>query len=265
MSTMIDHLMKQLRFISEASNAFMSQNNQRLSGQQRVLAVLNLEDGLVQSYLAEVLDLRPSSLAELLKKMENSGDIQRKEDAADKRIKRIYLTETGRKKAEKLLAQKEATSSQSFFAGLSEEDQTEFARLLENIAAGWETDFQQQAQRFIDPMDRLQAMQEIREEMMKQWGGNWQEMTNDERRQMKKQIKEAMRQMPFTGHRGMFGNRPFEPFGPFGPFDSSEANDPRYTWVKGNFFDAYGFGQGRKARPTSTSKDEAAEDDWQDF
>ena len=98
MSTMTDHLMKQLRFISEASNAFMSQNNQRLSGQQRVLAVLNLEDGLVQSYLAEVLDLRPSSLAELLKKMENSGDIQRKEDAADKRIKRIYLTETGRKK-----------------------------------------------------------------------------------------------------------------------------------------------------------------------
>lgn len=97
MSTMTDHLMKQLRFISEASNAFMSQNNQRLSGQQRVLAVLNLEDGLVQNYLAEVLDLRPSSLAELLKKMENSGDIQRKEDAADKRIKRIYLTETGRK------------------------------------------------------------------------------------------------------------------------------------------------------------------------
>ncbi|MEO2551594.1 MarR family transcriptional regulator [Enterococcus casseliflavus] len=284
MSTMTDHLMKQLRFISEASNAFMSQNNQRLSGQQRVLAVLNLEDGLVQSYLAEVLDLRPSSLAELLKKMENSGDIQRKEDAADKRIKRIYLTETGRKKAEKLLAQKEATSSQSFFAGLSEEDQTEFARLLENIAAGWETDFQQQAQRFIDPMDRLQAMQEIREEMMKQWGGNWQEMSNedrrkmrqqmkdtwqemgvDERRKMKKQIKEAMRQIPFPGHRGMVGNRPFEPFGPFGPFDSNESNDPRYTWVKGNFFDAYGFGQDRKARPTSASKDEAAEEDWQDF
>ena len=87
----------------------------------------------------------------------------------------------------------------------------------------------------------------------------WQEMGVDERRKMKKQIKEAMRQMPFPGHRGMVGNRPF------GPFDNSEANDPRYTWVKGNFFDAYGFGQGRKARPTSTSKDEAAEEDWQDF
>nr|WP_232850427.1 hypothetical protein [Enterococcus innesii] len=117
--------------------------------------------------------------------------------------------------------------------------------------------------------------------MMKQWGGNWQEMTNedrrkmsqqmkaawqdmgvDERRQMKKQIKEAMRQMPFPGHRGMFGNRPFEPFE---PFDNSEANDPRYTWVKGNFFDAYGFGQDHKSNPTSTSKDETAEEDWQDF
>ncbi|BDG67983.1 hypothetical protein ENLAB_15470 [Enterococcus innesii] len=270
MSTMTDHLMKQLRFISEASNAFMSQNNQRLSGQQRVLAVLNLEDGLVQNYLAEVLDLRPSSLAELLKKMENSGDIQRKEDAADKRIKRIYLTETGQKKAEKLLAQKEAANSQTFFAGLTEEEQTEFARLLENIAAGWEADFQQQTQRFVDPMDRLQAMQEIREQMMKQWGGNWQEMTNedrrkmsqqmkaawqdmgvDERRQMKKQIKEAMRQMPFPGHRGM-------------PFGRHRQDEGWQAWAPKDFFDPFSR-QDHKPNPTSTSKDETVEDDWQDF
>ncbi len=117
MSTMTDHLMKQLRFISEASNAFMSQNNQRLSGQQRVLAVLNLEDGLVQGYLAEVLDLRPSSLAELLKKMENSGDIQRKEDAADKRIKRIYLTETGRK-SRKITGTKRSSQQSVVFGAL---------------------------------------------------------------------------------------------------------------------------------------------------
>nr|WP_232850426.1 MarR family winged helix-turn-helix transcriptional regulator [Enterococcus innesii] len=117
MSTMTDHLMKQLRFISEASNAFMSQNNQRLSGQQRVLAVLNLEDGLVQNYLAEVLDLRPSSLAELLKKMENSGDIQRKEDAADKRIKRIYLTETGQKKQKNYWHKKKPPTVKHFLLG----------------------------------------------------------------------------------------------------------------------------------------------------
>jgi DNA-binding MarR family transcriptional regulator len=112
---MTDHLMKQLRFISEASNTFMSQNNQRLSGQQRVLAVLNLEDGLVQNYLAEVLDLRPSSLAELLKKMESSGDIQRKEDAADKRIKRIFLTATGRKKSRKITGTKRSRQQSNVF------------------------------------------------------------------------------------------------------------------------------------------------------
>ncbi len=64
------------------------------------------------------------------------------------------------------------------------------------------------------------------EKMRQQMKDTWQEMGVDERRQTKKQIKEAMRQMPFPGHRGMFGNRPF---GPFGPFDNSEANDPRYT------------------------------------
>ena len=44
-------------------------------------------------------------------------------------------------------------------------------------------------------MDRLQAMQEIREEMMKQWGGNWQEMSNDERRKMRQQMKDTWQEM----------------------------------------------------------------------
>ncbi len=45
--------MKQLRFISEASNAFMSQTTSAFRDSNVSLAVLNLEDGLVQSYLAE--------------------------------------------------------------------------------------------------------------------------------------------------------------------------------------------------------------------
>lgn len=68
MSEFTDDLMKQLRFISQASNAFMRDHKQKLTGQQRVLAVLAHADNLNQSYLAAILDLRPSSLAELLKK-----------------------------------------------------------------------------------------------------------------------------------------------------------------------------------------------------
>lgn len=71
MSEFTKDLMRQLRFISSASNAFMSKR-QKLTGQQRVLAILVKEDGLIQSQLAEILDIRPSSLAELMKKMEKT-------------------------------------------------------------------------------------------------------------------------------------------------------------------------------------------------
>ncbi|WP_430610697.1 MarR family winged helix-turn-helix transcriptional regulator [Enterococcus sp. DIV0876] len=252
MSTTTDDLMKQLRFISEASNAFMSQRKQRLTGQQRVLAILTLEDGLVQNHLAEVLDLRPSSMAELLKKMENNGEIERKEDSEDKRSKRIYLTDTGRKKADALTAQKEAASSETFFSGLNEEEQASFAKLLEKIAAGWETDFQQQTERFVDPMDRFQAMQGMREAMMEQWGGNWQEMSHEERRAMKKQIKEAMRQMPFHGRPGMRGGHPF-----------GRNQDCRPGWEKHPFFKGQPFDFDQKAPNRDT--DHSSQDEWQDF
>ena len=45
MSEFTKDLMRQLRFISSASNAFMS-TRQKLTGQQRVLAILVKEDGL---------------------------------------------------------------------------------------------------------------------------------------------------------------------------------------------------------------------------
>lgn len=253
MSHLTDQLMKQLRFISEAGNAFLSQRKQRLSGQQRVLAILKLEDGLVQNYLAEVLDLRPSSLAELLKKMENSGDIERKEDEADKRIKRIYLTDAGRSKAEKLSTNKEEASSEIFFAGLTEEEQQLFSDYLQKIATGWEADFQQQAERFVDPMDRLQAMQHLRESMMDHWGGDWQSMSNEERRQMKKEMKDAMRQMPFRGHHGMPG---------FPPFGRGGRNDFHHPW-QGDFFNNDSFDP-RKQKPKG-SDSEHPNDEWKDF
>lgn len=163
MSSFTDELMKQLRFISDAGNAFMKQNKQRLTGQQRVLAILKMEDGMKQSFLAELLDLRPSSIAELVKKMEAAGDIVRLEDETDKRIKRIHLTDQGREKAEKNASLKEANHSEAFFAGLTEEEQQAFHTSLEKVAEGWDADFKESAKRFTDPMDRFQKIQEFRD------------------------------------------------------------------------------------------------------
>lgn len=187
MSEFTKDLMRQLRFISSASNAFMS-NRQRLNGQQRVLAILAKEDGLVQSQLAEILDIRPSSLAELMKKMEKSGDVLRKEEPQDKRIKRVYLTEQGMKKAQKFSVGG-TDQSEAFFAGLTKEEQENFSEYLQKISAGWQEEVQKQARHFVDPMDRLRHMQVMRE----QWAENWQELSREEQHRMRNQMQREMR------------------------------------------------------------------------
>lgn len=195
MSKLTDDLMKQLRFVSEAANFYMGQKKQKLTGQQRVLAILKLEDGLTQNYLAEVLDLRPSSIAELMKKMENNGDITRQEDENDKRSKLIYLTEAGRKKAEENAALKNESYSETFLAGLSDEEKTSFSKYLQKISDGWDDDFKKNSEKFIDPTDRYKAMLNMRDQMMNMRN----DMSPEEINQMRREMQEHMRQAPFDG------------------------------------------------------------------
>ena len=191
MSEFTKDLMRQLRFISSASNAFMNKR-QKLNGQQRVLAILAKEDGLIQSQLAEILDIRPSSLAELMKKMEKSGDVLRKEEEQDKRIKRVYLTEKGKKKAQKFSFAGE-DMSEAFFAGLTDEEQQNFSEYLQKISAGWQEEVQKQAGRFVDPMERLRQMQAMRDQFAGNWQEDWQNLSREEQHRMRNQMKREMR------------------------------------------------------------------------
>ena len=195
MSKLTDDLMKQLRFIGEAGNYFMSQKKQKLTGQQRVLAVLKLEDGLTQNYLANVLDLRPSSLAELMKKMETKNLIKRQEDPDDKRSKHVYLTDEGRKKAEENAALKNESYSETFLAGLNDDEKQQFSTYLQKISDGWDDDFKKNSEKFIDPTDRFKAMLNMRDQMMEMH----QNMDPDEIEHMRREMQKNMRNMPFGG------------------------------------------------------------------
>ncbi|MGG5317882.1 MarR family winged helix-turn-helix transcriptional regulator [Enterococcus sp. AZ072] len=246
MSQFTDNLMKQMRFISSASNAFMGQRKQHLTGQLRVLAILEKEDGLIQSQLAEILDLRPSSLAELLKKMEKSGDVVRKEEEQDRRLKRVFLTDQGREKISSL-AGSGKDQSEDFFAGLTEEEKQQFSEYLQKIAAGWDKKFQEQAERFVDPMDRLRQMQDFREQFG-DFDGDWRNLSRDDRRKFRDEMRKEMRNNPFCGgRRGGFpngfprGGKPEFPQdfwgggfggGPRGPkpFDEDHRTDENDEW-----------------------------------
>lgn len=57
-----------------------------------LLAFVFRQQGLTQSDLADVLDIGKVALSELLNRVEAKGWIERRPDARDKRVKRVYLT-----------------------------------------------------------------------------------------------------------------------------------------------------------------------------
>ncbi|CAM2169673.1 MarR family transcriptional regulator, transcriptional regulator for hemolysin [Paraburkholderia sacchari] len=60
-----------------------------------VLAHLSRHDGMIQSDLANVLELGKAALGGLLDRLENSGLIERRSDEIDRRAKRVYLLPKG--------------------------------------------------------------------------------------------------------------------------------------------------------------------------
>jgi MarR family transcriptional regulator, transcriptional regulator for hemolysin len=60
-----------------------------------VLAYLSRHDGMIQSDLADMLELGKAALGGLVDRLESSDFIQRRADATDRRVKRIYLTDKG--------------------------------------------------------------------------------------------------------------------------------------------------------------------------
>lgn len=60
-----------------------------------VLAHLARHDGMIQSDLANVLDLGKASLGGLVDRLEATGLIARRPDDTDRRVKRVYLTPKG--------------------------------------------------------------------------------------------------------------------------------------------------------------------------
>jgi DNA-binding MarR family transcriptional regulator len=65
-------------------------------GQPPVLFALWEKEGLTQTELAEQMKIAPATVTKMLQRMEKSGFIQRRPDAQDQRVTRVYLTETGR-------------------------------------------------------------------------------------------------------------------------------------------------------------------------
>lgn len=61
--------------------------------QWRTLAYLARHEGINQAPLAELLEVKPITLARLIDRLEGAGWVERRRDPADRRVCRLYLTE----------------------------------------------------------------------------------------------------------------------------------------------------------------------------
>jgi MarR family transcriptional regulator, organic hydroperoxide resistance regulator len=65
-------------------------------GQEMMLLHLWADEGITQSQLAERLMVEPPTVTKALHRLERAGIIERRQDAEDARVSRVYLTEHGR-------------------------------------------------------------------------------------------------------------------------------------------------------------------------
>ena len=101
-------------------------------GQPPLLFALWEEEGLTHSELAEHLHVQPATITKMIKRMERAGFIERRQDAGDQRVSRVYLTAAGRNirdAVEGVLRQLEEQT----FAGFSSEERALLDRFLLRI------------------------------------------------------------------------------------------------------------------------------------
>jgi DNA-binding MarR family transcriptional regulator len=64
-------------------------------GQPPVLHALWEQDGLTHSELAARLYVQPATVTKMIQRMEKTGFVARRDDPADQRVSRVYLTDVG--------------------------------------------------------------------------------------------------------------------------------------------------------------------------
>jgi len=90
------------------------------------------EGGVRQKVLTEELHINPSSVSEMISKLENGGYVKRTVDPEDKRATLITLTEVGDARAAELADERQERFAK-VFGGLTDEEKEQLIGLLEKL------------------------------------------------------------------------------------------------------------------------------------
>jgi DNA-binding MarR family transcriptional regulator len=135
----INHLIGQLcRRHFERANSLLTQIGV-YRGQPPLLHALWDDDGLPQATLSAQLGISAATVSKMVQRMERAGLVQRREDPADGRLSRVYLTQEGWAVRERVHAIW-IELADAMLRGFSEDEiqalQGMLVRLFENLGQG---------------------------------------------------------------------------------------------------------------------------------
>lgn len=97
-----------------------------------VLAHLSRHDGMMQSQLADVLEVGKASLGTVIEQLESGGWVERRIDPTDKLAKRVYLSRNAHRMIQ-TMTRKEDEFNRRILGGLNLDEQKTLIRLLATI------------------------------------------------------------------------------------------------------------------------------------
>ena len=91
------HALQRLnRYMRRSKHLVMPQKEGIHRGHIHLLFLISKNSGVIQRDLAEMIDMRPSSLTEKLIGLEKHSLIKREQDKKDRRVMHVYLTDEGK-------------------------------------------------------------------------------------------------------------------------------------------------------------------------
>ena len=98
-------------------------------GARMVLSWLAVNDGITQREVVDATHLQPPTVSVILRKMEEEGIVERRQNPDDKRQTKVYLTEYGKSVDRERIERIKETDALAF-EGISEEEYETLMRLL---------------------------------------------------------------------------------------------------------------------------------------
>lgn len=100
--------------------------------QGKVLNLLWVKGGIQATELGEQVELDSATITGVLDRLASLGLIERRQDETDRRVKWIFLTDTGKALGEKI-NERIAPANEAFLDGMTEDDVSALKKLLKRL------------------------------------------------------------------------------------------------------------------------------------